>query len=136
MTAALASEGVPGFVIFLAVLLALMLVAVIRAPRWDGSSSEDATRPQPATTALSRPADVQARAAATIARAAAVLPARRPLGPQSGNTAAMRIPAAATSQPGYTARHAGGPVLGEDALRRPQAYGVPPWEPAPKPPGI
>jgi hypothetical protein len=136
MTAALASEGVPGFVIFLAVLLAMMLVAVIRAPRWDGSSSEDATQSQPATAARSQPADVQARAAATIARAAAVLPARRPPGPQSGDTATMRVPAGATSQPGYTARHASGPAPGEDALRRPQAYGVPPWEPAPKPPGI
>jgi hypothetical protein len=143
MSPALATDGTSGFVVLLAVLLAAMLVAVIRAPRWDGSPSEDAeedaARPPPAAPASSRsvpapfrPADAQARAAAAIARAAAVLPATPAPDPQPGEAATTPLPAVATGQPGhgrYPVRHVTG------TLPRPQVSGGPPWGPAPKPPG-
>jgi hypothetical protein len=156
MSAAVANDGIRWFVVLLVVLLAIMLVAVIRTPGWEGSSEED-TPPQPATAAPSRPVDAQARsggevrnrrnsgtaapsrpldpqarAAAAIARAAVVLPARRAPGP-------MPVPAVATSQPnydGYAARHVAGPMPGEDTIPQPKVSGGPPWEQAPKPPGL
>jgi hypothetical protein len=155
VSATLANDGAGTFVVLLAVLLAVMLIAVMRAPRWDASATEDtdddATRPLPAAAEPSRPvpsrpvpahsraahplagvADGQAQAAAAIARAAAVLPAWRPPGPQSRDTSAMPGPAAAPGRgpASYPARHVAG------TLPRPQVTGSPPWGPASKPPGI
>jgi len=131
MSAALVNDGIRCFVVLLVVLLAIMLVAVIRAPGWEGSSGEHAP-PQPAVAAPSRPADTQARAAAAIARAAVVLPARRAPGPTP-------VPAVATSPPrhaSYAARHVAGPMPGEDTIPQSKVSGGPPWEQAPKPPGL
>jgi len=145
----MATDSASTFVVLLVVLLAVMIVAVFRAPRSDGSSPEDATRPLPAVPALPRPvparsrpvpahsraahplagvADAQAQAAAAIARAAAVLPARQPPGPQSANTATLP-PASAPSygHARYPARHVAG------TLPRPPVTGGPPWPPAPNP---
>jgi hypothetical protein len=149
MSPAMATDSASTFVVFLVVLLAVMIVAVFRAPRSDGSSPEDATRPLPAVPASPPPvparsrsvpahsraahplagvADAQAQAAAAIARAAAVLPARQPPGQQSGNTATMP-PAGAASHghARYPARHVAG------TLPRPPVTGGPPWPPAPNP---
>ena len=149
MSPAMATDSASTFVVLLVVLLAVMIVAVFRAPRSDGSSPEDATRPLPAVPASPPPvparsrsvpahsraahplagvADAQAQAAAAIARAAAVLPARQPSGQQSGNTATM--PPASTASHGharYPARHVAG------TLPRPPVTGGPPWPPAPNP---
>ena len=149
----MATDSASTFVVLLVVLLAMMIVAVFRAPRSDGSSPEsspeDATRPLPAVPALPRPvparsrtvpahsraahplagvADAQAQAAAAIARAAAVLPARQPPGPQSGNTATLPpATAAGHGHARYPARHVAG------TLPRPPVTGGPPWPPAPNP---
>ena len=145
----MATDSASTFVVFLVVLLAVMIVAVFRAPRSDGSSPEDATRPLPAVPASpppvparSRPvpahsraahplagvADAQAQAAAAIARAAAVLPARQPPGQQSGNTATLPPASAASNgHARYPARHVAG------TLPRPPVTGGPPWPPAPNP---
>lgn len=115
MSPALAVDGTGSFVVFLVVLLAMMLVAVIRQPRWEGSSQEDA-RPQLAMTA---PTDAQARAAAAIARATAMLSAGRVPGPEPGDEATMPLPAAA-GQRGQA------PLCGQARHRRddPPAGGV------------
>jgi hypothetical protein len=42
MSPPLANDGASSLVMLLAVLLAMMLLAVIRAPEWDGSPEEDA----------------------------------------------------------------------------------------------
>jgi hypothetical protein len=55
MSAALANDGARGFVMLLVALLAIMLFAVIRAPGFDGSSPDDATRPLPAVPARTAP---------------------------------------------------------------------------------
>jgi hypothetical protein len=145
----MATDSASTFVVFLVVLLAVMIVAVFRAPRSDGSSPEDATRPLPAVPASpppvparSRPvpahsraahplagvADAQAQAAAAIARAAAVLPARQPPGQQSANTATLPPASAASNgHARYPARHVAG------TLPRPPVTGGPPWPPAPNP---
>ena len=145
----MATDSASTFVALLVVLLAVMIVAVIRAPRSDGSSPEDATRPLPAVPAPPRPvparsrpvpahsraahplagvADAQAQAAAAIARAAAVLPARQPPGQQSANTATMPPASAASNgHARYPARHVAG------TLPRPPVTGGPPWPPAPNP---
>jgi hypothetical protein len=145
----MATDSASTFVVLLVVLLAVMIVAVFRAPRSDGSSPEDATRPLPAVPASpppvparSRPvparsraahplagvADAQAQAAAAIARAAAVLPARQPPGPQSANTATLPPASAASNgHARYPARHVAG------TLPRPPVTGGPPWPPAPNP---
>src|SRR5580704_10804142 len=145
----MATDSASTFVTFLVVLLAVMIVAVFRAPRSDGSSPDDATRPLPAVPASpppvpvrSRPvpahsraahplagvADAQAQAAAAIARAAAVLPARQPSGQQPGNTATMPPATAARhGHPRYPPRHVAG------TLPRPPVTGGPPWPPAPNP---
>ena len=145
----MATDSASTFVVLLVVLLAVMIVAVFRAPRSDGSSPEDATRPLPAVPASpppvparSRPvpahsraahplagvADAQAQAAAAIARAAAVLPARQPPGQQSGNTATLSPASAASNgHARYPARHVAG------TLPRPPVTGGPPWPPAPNP---
>ena len=138
MSPALANDGASSFVVFLLVLLAVMLAAVIRLPRWDGSSPEDADRQPTATAAPSRPGDAQARAAATIARAAAVLPAMRAPELQAANTATTPLPAA-TGQPGqarHASRRTAAPVPGEGTIARPAVSSGPPWAPAPKPSGI
>ena len=111
MSPALANRGAGSFVALLVVLLAAMLLAVIRAPRRDGSSPEDAddaTQPLTAVSAPSRPvpvpfrpADAHARAAAAIARAAAMLPARPAQDRQPADAAATLRPAGATGQPAY-----------------------------------
>jgi hypothetical protein len=145
----MATDSASTFVVLLVVLLAVMIVAVFRAPRSDGSSPEDATRPLPAVPASpppvparSRPvpahsraahplagvADAQAQAAAAIARAAAVLPARQPPGQQSANTATLPPASAASNgHARYPARHVAG------TLPRPPVTGGPPWPPAPNP---
>ena len=145
----MATDSASTFVALLVVLLAVMIVAVFRAPRSDGSSPEDATRPLPAVPAPPRPvparsrpvpahsraahplagvADAQAQAAAAIARAAAVLPARQPPGQQSANTATMPPASAASNgHARYPARHVAG------TLPRPPVTGGPPWPPAPNP---
>ena len=152
----MATDSASTFVVLLVVLLAVMIVAVFRAPRSDGSSPEDATRPLPAVPASpppaparsrpvparSRPvpahsraahplagvADAQAQAAAAIARAAAVLPARQPPGQQSANTATLPpASAAGHGHARYPARHVAG------TLPRPPVTGGPPWPPAPNP---
>jgi hypothetical protein len=136
MSAALANDGVRCFLVLLVVLLTMMLIAVIRAPRWEGSS-EDAP-PQPATAYSALPASTQARAAAAIARAAVVLPARPAPPPQPGHAARMPVPAAATRQRGhatYAARHVVSQGSGEGTIPRPEVSGAPPWGPAPEPPG-
>ena len=145
----MATDSASTFVTFLVVLLAVMIVAVFRAPRSDGSSPEDATRPLPAVPASPPPvparsrsvpahsraahplagvADAQAQAAAAIARAAAVLPARQPSGQQSANTATLPPASAASNgHARYPARHVAG------TLPRPPVTGGPPWPPAPNP---
>ena len=143
----MATDSASTFVVFLVVLLAVMIVAVFRAPRSDGSSPEDATRPLPAVPSSPPPArsrsvpahsraahplagvaDAQAQAAAAIARAAAVLPARQPPGQQSANTATMPPASAASNgHARYPARHVAG------TLPRPPVTGGPPWPPAPNP---
>jgi hypothetical protein len=125
MSAALANDGARGFAMLLVALLAIMLFAVIRAPGFDGSSPDDATRPLPA---------VPAQTAPVRALAEPALP-----GPQPADTATMSLTAAATGQPGhagYTARHATGAVHGEGTIPRPKASGGAPWGQAPKPSGI
>jgi hypothetical protein len=131
---ALANDGASSFVVFLVVLLAMMLVAVIRMPEWDGSSQQDAG-PRPATAA---PADAQARATATIARAAAVLPVRPPRGwpEDNGRMPRPAVAASQVGQVGYAARHVAGPAPGEGTILRPRVSSGPPWGPAPKPPDI
>ena len=152
----MATDSASTFVVLLVVLLAMMIVAVFRAPASDGSSPEDATRPMPAVPAPPRPAparsrpaparsrpvpahsraahplagvaDAQAQAAAAIARAAAVLPAQEPPGSQSGNTATLPpATAAGHGHARYPARHVAG------TLPRPPVTGGPPWPPAPNP---
>src|SRR5580693_8474475 len=130
----MATDSASTFVVLLVVLLAVMIVAVFRAPRSDGSSPEDATRPLPAVPASPPPvpahsraahplagvADAQAQAAAAIARAAAVLPARQPPGPQSANTATLPPASAASNgHARYPARHVAG------TLPRPPVTGGP-----------
>ena len=126
VSAALAIDGASSFVVLLVVLLAMMLVAVIRLPRWDGSSPEDANRPLPAAAAQTAPARPLPQPA---------LPRRRPPGPRPGDTATMpgdtatMSRPAATAQARYAARHGG-------TIPRPAVSSGPPWGPAPKPPGI
>lgn len=130
MSPARANDGARGFVMLLVALLAIMLFAVIRAPGFDGSSPDDATRPLPAVPAQTAPV----RALAEPALAEPALP-----GPQPADTATMSLTAAATGQPGhagYTARHATGAVHGEGTIPRPKASGGAPWGQAPKPSGI
>jgi len=88
MSPALADDGASALVALLVALLAMMLAAVIRLPEEEGPPGQD-SRPQPAAATPSQPADPQARAAAAIARAEAVLgqvggppwgPASRPPG--------------------------------------------------------
>ena len=98
MSPAQANDGARGFVMLLVALLAIMLFAVIRAPGFDGSSPDDATRPLPAVPAQTAPV----RALAERALAEPALP-----GPPG--------------HAGYTARHATGAVHGEGTIRRPKA---------------
>ena len=134
----LADDGATAFVVLLVVLLAMMLAAVIRSPESPGLPEPDA-RPQPSPAAPSRPVDVQARAAATIARAAVVLPAGQPPGPRPDDIATIPVPTVAASPPrqgSYAARHASGPVPRAGAVPRQEVSGGPPWEPAPEPSAI
>lgn len=102
MSPALADDLAGGFVAFLALLLAVMLAAMIRAPGPDisPSSEEEEAGPQ-AAEAL--PVDVAARAAATMARAAALLPDMQAPGPQPHNMATA--PASRRGQARHAARH-------------------------------
>jgi hypothetical protein len=131
MSPVLANESAGGVVAFLVVLLAMMLIAVIRLPKWDGSADADAGL-QPAPTATAWPPDEQARAAATIARAAEVLPAR-PVAPPRPDRAATSLPARRPGPAGYTARHGAGPAPAGGTVPRPKVTGGPPWGPASRP---
>jgi hypothetical protein len=130
MSPALANDGAISLVALLVVLLAMMLAAVIRTPEQETPAAPEGPAGQPAAAVAARAPDAQDRAAATIARAAALLPP-----PQRGGTARTSVPDG-TSQPrpaDYAARHAGAPVPGEGTGPQPTAPGGPPWDPAPRP---
>src|SRR6266702_5516047 len=118
MSPVLANESAAAVVAFLVVLLAMMLIAVIRLPEWDAAADSD-TEPQPARAALTWPLDEQARAAATIARAAEVLPAR-PASPPRRGRAAPPLPVRQPGAAEYRPRHGAGPAPGGSNVPRPK----------------
>lgn len=109
MSPAPASDGARSFVVFLVVLLAAMLGAVISAPGRDGGSSEDtedATRPLPAMAASSGPvpvpfrsADAQAPGRRSDRPGRRMLQTKRAPDPQPGDAAAAPLPAVTGGQP-------------------------------------
>jgi hypothetical protein len=118
--AVLSDYGLVGFLLLLLLLLALALIAIIRVSPQDARSIELDSTARDA--ALSRP----------------VQPSFSP-GSLIDGTSAQPLPQRPVGQPGqrgYTARHAPGPMPGQEVPLRPKVTGGPPWGPAPRPPGI
>lgn len=127
MSGTMTDKGIFFLVLFLALLLVLFIYAVIRVPPELADSQEQPVLdlpepPPPAPTAL----------------APQPLPVRRP------RTLAPPVPAPAVPAPavpafggpsngGYAARHA---TVAVPVITPPKVSGGPPWEPAPKPPGL
>ena len=147
---ALDNDGVMVFLVFLVLLLAISLVAVVRLPPWAGSpADEDAPAP-----ARRVPAHVPAHAATSPGPAwpAPTGPQRsgpppggpppagtQPAGTQTGAESARSFPAAAAGQyggPDPAVGPAHRPVPGPGAVRPPAVSGSPPWGPASKPPDL
>ena len=148
---ALDNDGVMVFLVFLVLLLAISLVAVVRLPPWAGSpADEDA----PDTPPRRGPAHVPAHAATSPGPAwpaptgpqrsgapAAVGPpgGPQPAGSQPGAESALSFPAA-TVDPYGGPDPAAGPahraVPASGVFRPPVVSGSPPWGPAPKPPDL
>jgi hypothetical protein len=146
--AALGNDGVMVFLVFLVLLLAISLVAVVRLPPWAGGpADEDAP-------ARRVPAHVPAHAATSPGTAwpaptgpqrsgapAAVRPpgGPPPAGAQPGAESALSFPAATVGPyggPDPAAGPAHRPVPAPGAVRSPVVSGSPPWGPAPKPPDM
>lgn len=145
------NDGVMVFLVFLVLLLAISLVAVVRLPPWAGSPADEDAPDAPARRV---PAHVPAHAATSPApswpaptgpqRSGAPAAVRPPGGPQPagiqpGAESARSFPAAAVGQYGGADPAAGPahrPVPGPGAVHPPVVSGSPPWGPAPKPPDL
>ena len=160
--AALVNGGVPAFLAALVLILVLMLIAVIRLPRWtDMHAEDDDEQPESGPLAPAWPApaldapDGAGPGRHAHARPAAPAPGRprpaharhghtrpapagpRPLGPQAAGTSSLSAAGPARSQSGDADSPAGpgGQVPWRSTARAPKVSGSPPWEPAPRPPG-
>jgi hypothetical protein len=110
LRATLGPDGIPGFLAFLVLLLAAMLVAVFRLPPGTGPGQEE---------------DEQSGGAP----AGPDVPVLPPPAPPAARWLAE------TGQTGYVARHAPAPPPPPGAAGPPRVTGSPPWGPAPRPPG-
>ena len=148
---ALDNDSVMVFLVFLVLLLAISLVAVVRLPPWAGGpADEDATDAPPRRV----PAHVPLHAATSAGTAwpAPTGPQRSgppPAGPQPGGAqpgGAQPGAESALSFPAATVDPYGGPdpaagpahraVPASGVFRPPVVSGSPPWGPAPKPPDL
>src|SRR5712691_7677188 len=109
LRAALGTDGIPGMLALLVLLLLAMLVAVFRLPPWTPQGREDDEQSLQVPAATDRPA---------------------PAPPAPHDPDAARRP----GQTGYRARHGPGHQPGTDDP--PKVTGSPPWGPAPRPPGL
>jgi len=118
MSSAAANEAALIFNAALILLLAASLLAVIRMPPWTGSTADDNSgplpgpEPPPIASADPRPPRV-----------------RYPPG-------AAPLPVRAPGRSGWIAPAAAGQVPPPDGSWRPRVSGGPPWDPAPRPPGV
>lgn len=117
----LANEAVLIFNALLILLLAASLLAVIRMPPWTGTTAEDT--PGPLTGQERVPADGTEPLPQRV-RYAAAEPGAGPL------------PVRAPGQSSWTAPVSPSAVPPPDGSWRPRVSGGPPWDPAPRPPGI
>jgi hypothetical protein len=143
---ALDNDSVMVFLVFLVLLLAISLVAVVRLPPWAGGpADEDATDAPPRRV----PAHVPAHAATSAGTAwpAPTGPQRsgppaagpQPGGAQPGAESALSFPAATVGPyggPDPAAGPAHRPARAPGTIRPPVVSGSPPWGPAPKPPDL
>jgi len=123
MNPATVNDSILSFLVFLVLLLAVMLYAVIRTPDQPRSSLPEGAQSAPAGPVMSAPV----RAAPVMAASART--ASAPSAPAS-----RRQPGPVTSQFGrtkYAPRHVADPRSGRGPVR---TSGSPPWGPAPKPP--
>lgn len=121
MSPQVANEAVLIFIAVLILLLAASLLAVARMPPWTGTTVEDTPGPlagqEPARAGPPAPLPQRARHA-PAEPGASPLPVRAP--GRSGRAA----PATPSTVPP------------PDGSWRPRVSGGPPWEPAPRPPGV
>lgn len=118
--ARLLNDSLVGFLVFLVLLLALALIAIIRLEPPERGSAAEETPHAPAPASAFR--------------------APEPPAPEFGQRPVSPAPLPRRSvgrfdQPGYTARHAPGPAPSQGTPDRPRVSGGPPWGPAPRPPG-
>ena len=116
-----ANEAALIFSVVLILLLAASLLAVIRTPPWTGTTAEDT--PGPLTGHEPVPAG-----------AAEPLPQR--IRYASAEPGAAPLPVRAPGQSGWTAPASPSAVPPPDGSWRPRVSGGPPWNPAPRPPGV
>ena len=162
--AALVNVGVPAFLEALVLALVLVLIAVIRLPRWTDTHTEEDEQPEsgplvptwpasdwaaPDSAGPGTPAPAPARARPAVgpgrsrpahAKHGHTRPAPagpRPLGQQAAGTSSLSVGGPARSQSGDADLPArpGGQVPWRGTARAPKVSGSPPWEPAPRPPG-
>jgi len=109
------------FLLVLIVLLVLSILAIVVQPQEQTTSGADAL-----AAASAQAESGGLLAGPSLAGAAVPLP-RRAAGPPDQKSSDHR---------GYTARHSSGPTPTYQPAGRPRVSGGPPWDPAPKPPGI
>jgi hypothetical protein len=122
MNPATVNNSILSFLVFLVLLLAVMLYAVIRTPDQPRSTPE-ISQPAPAAPVMStpvRPAPAMAAAARTTSAPSAPVSRRQP-GPGANQFGRTK----------YAPRHVADPRTGRGPVR---TSGSPPWGPAPKPP--
>ncbi|MGN6174470.1 MAG: hypothetical protein ACTHPS_16250 [Streptosporangiaceae bacterium] len=127
MSGTMTDKGIFFLVLFLALLLVLFIYAVIRVPPELADSQEqpvlDLPEPPPSAPTASAPQPLPVRRPRTLAP-----PVPAPAVP------APAVPAfGGPSNGGYAARHA---TVAVPVITPPKVSGGPPWEPAPKPPGL
>ena len=148
------NDSLVGFLVFLALMLAMSLITIIRIkpPERPSAADEPAEAPAPMpiyrAPGLPAPESMQRRVPPTSLPVRPVtrpLVGQRPVGqPPVGQRRVGQRPVG--PQPGYAARHAPrdvpgqgaaagqGAAPGQGAAARPRVSGGPPWGPAPRPP--
>jgi hypothetical protein len=118
MSPAVANDAALWFAVFLTALLAVSLVATVRAPASPDSAPGGETAPAAEAWAAAETGGHGERPPPRHARPESPLP-QRTAGP-----------------PGRIAPPDAGPVLPPAETSQPRVSGRPPWGPAPKPPGV